>query len=77
MKVSQHIDAGHLTSSWIRYDGCLQLSFGDDELTAKIDEEQIVSLARHLQGRLNDLVKERQDKMEREKQEELDAESDS
>ena len=72
MKVSQHIDAGHLTSSWIRYDGCLQLSFGDDELTANIDEEQIVSLARHLQVRLNDLAKERIVK-----QEKLDAESDS
>jgi len=72
MKVSQHIDAGRVTSSYIRYDGCLQLSFGDDELTANIDEEQIVSLARCLQVRLNELAEERIDK-----QEKLDAESDS
>jgi len=72
MKVSQHIDAGPVTSSWVRYDGRLLLSFGDDELIADIDEEQIVSLARHLQERLNSMAKERQDK-----QEKLDAESDS
>ena len=72
MKVSQHIDAGAVTSSWIRYDGRLELSFGDDELVADINEEQMVELARHLQTRLNDLEKERQDK-----QEKLDAESDS
>ena len=72
MKIAQHIDAGSVTSSWVRYDGRLQLTFGDDELFASLDEVQMTSLVSHLQERLNDLAKERQ-----EKQEELDAESDS
>jgi len=58
MKVSQHITAGSLTSHWIGYDGRIQLTFGSDEVTFDLPENQLRSLSK----RLNEKVQEIEDK---------------
>jgi len=66
MKVSQQIDAGRLTSSWIRYDGTFQLEFGDNEVRFSCDETQLRELNKRIDKQLDEIeegraVKEQQE----------------
>ena len=55
MKVSQHITAGALTDHWISYDGTFQLSFGSDEISFVVSEDQLRSLSKRLTERIQDI----------------------
>ena len=55
MKVSQHITAGELTNHWIGYDGAFQLTFGSDEISFGVSEDQLRSLSKRLIERIQDL----------------------
>ena len=52
MKVSQQIDAGRLTGSWIRYDGTFKLEFGDNEVSFGCDETQLRQLGKRISRQL-------------------------
>jgi len=65
MKVSQHITAGKLTSSYISsWNNELQLSFGDNEVTFKMDEAEMRDLRNRLNDRIDTIDKERQEELE-------------
>jgi len=66
MKVSRQIDAGRLTSSWIRYDGTFQLEFGDDEVTFSCDETQLRQLDQRINKQLDEIEEGRVKKEEEE-----------
>jgi len=74
MKVSQHITAGALTDHWISYDGTFQLSFGSDEISFGISEDQLRSLSKRLTERIQDIEDRRIEKQDAEKKEEQDLE---
>tara|TARA_Y100001951_G_scaffold50703_1_gene40045 strand:+ start:1099 stop:1308 length:210 start_codon:yes stop_codon:yes gene_type:complete len=69
MKISQHIEAGQLTYSFIGFTGKLQLSFGDDEVHCDVSEEQLRELCEKCASRIAEINEKRQ--------EEFSAESDS
>ena len=64
MKVSQHITAGALTDHWISYDGTFQLSFGSDEISFVVSEDQLRSLSKRLTERIQDIEDKRAAKKE-------------
>ena len=64
MKVSQHITAGALTDHWISYDGPFQLSFGSDEISFVVSEDQLRSLSKRLIERIQDIEDKRAEKKE-------------
>jgi hypothetical protein len=66
MKVSQQIDAGRLTGSWIRYDGTFQLEFGDNEVTFSCDETQLRQLNKRIDKQLDEIEEGRAKKEEEE-----------
>ena len=67
MKVSQQISAGKLTSSYISsWNNELQLSFGDDEVTLKMDEMEMRDLRNRLNERIETIDNERKEEMEAE-----------
>ena len=70
MKVSQHITAGELTHHWIGYDGAFQLSFGSDEISFVVSEDQLRSLSKRLTERIQDIEDRRIEKQDAEKKEE-------
>jgi hypothetical protein len=74
MKVSQHITAGALTDHWISYDGTFQLSFGSDEISFVVSEDQLRSLSKRLTERIQDIEDRRIEKQDAEKKEEQDLE---
>jgi len=55
MKVSQHITAGSLTNHWIGYDGRIQLTFGSDEISFDLPENQLRSLLQRLTERVQEI----------------------
>jgi len=69
MIISQHIEAGQLTYSFIGFTGKLQLSFGDDEVHCDVSEEQLRELCKTVATRIAEIDEKRQ--------EEFSAESDS
>jgi hypothetical protein len=67
MKVSQQIAAGKLTSSYISsWNNELQLSFGDDQITLKMDESELRDLHIRLGERIESIDTERKEKVEAE-----------
>ena len=67
MKVSQQISAGKLTSSYISsWNNELQLSFGDDEVTLKMDEMEMRDLRNRLNERIETIDNERKEELEAE-----------
>ena len=64
MKVSQHITAGELTHHWIGYDGAFQLTFGSDEISFGVSEDQLRSLSKRLIERIQDIEDKRAEKKE-------------
>lgn len=64
MKFSQRITAGKLTSSYISsWDNELQLSFGDDEVTFKMDEAEMRDLRNRLNERIENIDNERKEEL--------------
>ena len=59
MKVSQQIDAGRLSGSWVKYDGTIDLEFGKDEVTFQADETQLRNLVARLSKRIAEIEEER------------------
>jgi hypothetical protein len=59
MKVSQQVDAGRLSGSWVKYDGTIDLEFGKDEVTFQADETQLRSLVTRLSKRIAEIEEER------------------
>jgi hypothetical protein len=67
MKVSQQITAGKLTSSYMSsWNNELQLSFGDDQVTLKIDESELRDLRNRLNERIESIDTERKEELEAE-----------
>jgi hypothetical protein len=67
MKVSQQISAGKLTSSYISsWNNELQLGFGDDQVTLKMDESELRDLYTRLGERIESIDTERKEEMEAE-----------
>ena len=64
MKVSQHITAGELTNHWISYDGTFQLTFGSDEISFGVSEDQLRSLSERIIERIQNLEDKRAEKKE-------------
>jgi hypothetical protein len=64
MKFSQQIAAGKLTSSYISsWNNELQLSFGNDEVTLKMDEEEMRDLRNRLSERIETIDNERKEEL--------------
>ena len=64
MKFSQQITAGKLTSSYISsWNNELQLSFGDDEVTLKMDEAEMRDLRNRLNERIETIDNERKEEL--------------
>ncbi len=64
MKISQQIAAGKLTSSYISsWNNELQLSFGDDEITLKMDEAEMRDLRNRLNERIENIDNERKEEL--------------
>jgi len=67
MKVSQQISAGNLTGSYISsWNNELQLNFGDDQVTLKMDEGELRDLRNRLNERIESIDNERKEEMEAE-----------
>jgi hypothetical protein len=67
MKVSQQINAGKLTGSYISsWNNELQLSFGDDQVTFKMDEGELRDLRNRLNERIESIDTERKEEVEAE-----------
>ena len=67
MKVSQQISAGNLTGSYISsWNNELQLNFGDDQVTLKMDEGELRDLRNRLDERIESIDNERKEEMEAE-----------
>jgi len=64
VKFSQQIAAGKLTSSYISsWNNELQLSFGDDEVTFKMDEAEMRDLRNRLNERIENIDNERKEEL--------------
>jgi|TARA_Y100000310_G_scaffold41620_1_gene38909 hypothetical protein len=64
VKISQQIAAGKLTSSYISsWNNELQLSFGDDEITLKMDEAEMRDLRNRLNERIENIDNERKEEL--------------
>ena len=81
MKVSQQINAGKLTGSYISsWNNELQLSFGEDKVNMKLGEEELRDLSGRIIERIAPIDEERKEQHEAELaklQEEADAEAEA
>lgn len=59
MKISQQVEAGRLSGSWVKYDGTIDLEFGMDGVTFQADETQLRNLVARLSKRIAEIEEER------------------